>query len=696
MYITDADRRRPEIKGLPIAEEAEKDRQPNRMSETTLQPSSTTPAQVDASPQIVTVDEGDVVSVPQTSQSTLAPSASVQPPPPQPAVAAPTAVQRNEPTAQPLDAPAQDSARLEANQRAGGGKDGEGKLGAVDSDDDDDDASGLAGSRSEEEEEEGGADVGSEVSEEEEEEEEEEEAEKPAETKKPGDAEPTAKSMMAKNPAVAESLKATITVDPEVARGAVDDLDAGSSVAAGGAAAAHSVRDADDHLDVEVGTSRARGAKPKRAKTSATPRKDKKKKKKKQQKGARAAGKDEESDGAAEGAEAVVEEEEVDEEEAVADDGDSDVSEPEDAEGASKKKREEAAADSDEGEGDEIVRRARIMQAIKEYRKTVPNGPQAEIGMPLHMLRQIKKYYKDQACTEFWAAAFAYGYVRVIGGVEVLNERFDPCKRLIGMSLKLRGASESVESNLSELRRPMLYYGKKIAKMMESSGSSPLAELIFGTVQILKNVHGENVKKEAYEAMMASVGARGQGPTSYVRGDDLEAAAQRGAASNFGAAAQDVPEFVPQQVYAAPPDSPQQQQQQTAVAEPAPTPAAAAAATASQGGAQEQQRQPEEAINLQHPEAPEAAADGGEPIDMVHGEAEDDADIASSAAAEEAAARGGKGKQKKADGGGGATRSQSSSSEDDDGATTATSVYKIDMGGAKGKGKRGKRQAKKR
>jgi len=340
-----------------------------------------------------------------------------------------------------------------------------------------------------EEEDEGVGDGGGEKGDDEEEEEEEGEDDDTASAAK---TELDAGKFLQMHPDMSEKMRETIPVAPENKH--------------------------DDDGDEEIPSFEPVKEKPKRKKAEPKPKASKKPRKK------QASEISEEADGAVEEGqeEPVAAEEEVEEE----------VEEEE----------EEEAVDSDSDvDDDEVTSRQRLMGSIKELRKTIVEGPIPDINMPVDMLKKIKKYYVEQSYTEFWIYTLSIAYTEVIGVIERANTAFDPFGRMFGpnYSLRLEGAKEAVEGNISRLRIPIKYYAKKLGKKLRGQ-YSPMLELVGITVSILSKVHIENIRKEAVEAY-----------NRRFKGQDMPAMMSGMSATGMGLNQQphDPPVFKPQQVY---------------------------------------------------------------------------------------------------------------------------------------------------
>lgn len=194
---------------------------------------------------------------------------------------------------------------------------------------------------------------------------------------------------------------------------------------------------------------------------------------------------------------------------------------------------------------DEINTKEKLMASIKDMRKIVVNGPIPEIGMPVKLLLSIKGYYKEEYNKEFWLGVLSMAYCTIIGRIEALNEQFDPFGKIFHYSLKLKGAQEAIEGNLSQLRNPLSYYAKRIAKIIPKN-QAPLMQLVGTTIAILSKVHENNVRMEAMEAFRNSMAS---GTTSAATAAMTGPIFDLGNPAMSGGNGSPPPTFKPQTVY---------------------------------------------------------------------------------------------------------------------------------------------------
>ena len=170
----------------------------------------------------------------------------------------------------------------------------------------------------------------------------------------------------------------------------------------------------------------------------------------------------------------------------------------------------EEEKDETPGEDEDMVK----MRLIEEINTMMADGflpPQSpSFNMDIRTLTKIKEYQEAAASDAFGIQLIGWGWINVIGILEQANDRFDPAARIFGpgKGLKLNGASEKVSKNIRRYRASFKYLWKKVAnKKLEEY--SPLITMALVTLDILKSVHIENVRKEMRETAAAELNRPG-------------------------------------------------------------------------------------------------------------------------------------------------------------------------------------------
>ena len=146
---------------------------------------------------------------------------------------------------------------------------------------------------------------------------------------------------------------------------------------------------------------------------------------------------------------------------------------------------------------DEYIEKTKIIEEIKSYAKmgVLPPQPPA-FSMPLSLLRKIRDYMSSKADEIMGIGMLGTAWVQVIGVVEKLNGTYDPFAKIFGMGLKLSGAKEAVSEkiHLYEAVFKHIY-----AKLPKSKEMNPWVQFGLVTVQILAEVHMQNLRREMAE-----------------------------------------------------------------------------------------------------------------------------------------------------------------------------------------------------
>jgi hypothetical protein len=167
----------------------------------------------------------------------------------------------------------------------------------------------------------------------------------------------------------------------------------------------------------------------------------------------------------------------------------------------------------EEPEEDEDVVKLRLLEEINEFIASGYLPPQQpSFSMDIPTLTKIKEFQERAASDAFGIQMIGYGWISLINILETVNERFDPAAKVFGpgRGLKLHGVTEKVSKNIRRYRPSFKYLWKKLGnKKLEEY--SPLIALGLVTVEIFKNVHMENVRRE----MRQSAAAELQRPGAY-------------------------------------------------------------------------------------------------------------------------------------------------------------------------------------
>jgi hypothetical protein len=145
----------------------------------------------------------------------------------------------------------------------------------------------------------------------------------------------------------------------------------------------------------------------------------------------------------------------------------------------------------------EYIEKMRVIEEIKALSALGIVPPQEPaFSMPLSLLSKIRDYMQSRVDEIMGVGMIGVGWTQVIGLIEKLNNRYDPFAKMFGMGLKLNGAKDAVESKIHLYENVFKHiYRKYIPK----SEGSPWMQFVLVTVQILGEVHMENMKKEMLE-----------------------------------------------------------------------------------------------------------------------------------------------------------------------------------------------------
>lgn len=169
------------------------------------------------------------------------------------------------------------------------------------------------------------------------------------------------------------------------------------------------------------------------------------------------------------------------------------------------KKKKKVDADQDVNavvdEDTEAMEKMHLIEDIKENSAMglVPPQPPA-YNMPLKLLRQIQKFQEEKAAEIMAMGMMGTGLVSIVGMLETLNGRFDPVGKLLGHGLKLNGAREKVEEQLSAYKVPFTRMYRNLKKKGHSMEPPPWVQIILITGGILKEVHLSNLYREMQES----------------------------------------------------------------------------------------------------------------------------------------------------------------------------------------------------
>lgn len=169
------------------------------------------------------------------------------------------------------------------------------------------------------------------------------------------------------------------------------------------------------------------------------------------------------------------------------------------------------AEEEEEEEEDEDVVKLRLLDEINSMMADGFLPPQQpSFNMDIKTLTKIKEYQEAAASEAFGIQLIGWGWINLIGIVENVNEKFDPAAKIFGpgKGLKLRGAAEKVSKDIRRYRTSFKYLWKKMAsKKLEEY--SPLITMALVTLDIIKKVHVENVRKEMRETAAAELSRPG-------------------------------------------------------------------------------------------------------------------------------------------------------------------------------------------
>lgn len=172
---------------------------------------------------------------------------------------------------------------------------------------------------------------------------------------------------------------------------------------------------------------------------------------------------------------------------------------------------EEKVEEPEEEEEDEDVVKLRLIDEINSMMADGFLPPQnPSFSMDIKTLTKIKEYQEAAASEAFGIQLIGWGWINLIGIVENINEKFDPAARIFGpgKGLKLHGAAEKVSKNIRRYRTSFKYLWKKMSNR-KLEEYSPLITMALVTLDILKNVHVENVRKEMRESAAAELNRPG-------------------------------------------------------------------------------------------------------------------------------------------------------------------------------------------
>lgn len=143
------------------------------------------------------------------------------------------------------------------------------------------------------------------------------------------------------------------------------------------------------------------------------------------------------------------------------------------------------------------------MKLIEEINNMTAEGflpPQPpSISFSVEVLTKILQHQQRAADQQFGVDLMNFGFCNLVHFIEGANEYFDPCGRLFGgRSLKLKGLTEKVMSNINAYKRPFRkIYGSLKTDRLEKA--SPYIMMAIITSRLVQQTHVENVRKEMKE-----------------------------------------------------------------------------------------------------------------------------------------------------------------------------------------------------
>jgi hypothetical protein len=165
-------------------------------------------------------------------------------------------------------------------------------------------------------------------------------------------------------------------------------------------------------------------------------------------------------------------------------------------------------------EEDEIIEKMRLIEDIKEASRMGFIPPQQpNSGMPVKLLRQIKRFQDEMAMQALNVGLMGHGLVQLVGVLETLNGRFDPMAKIMGTGLKLQGAKGEVEANLDKYSVPFTKIYRNMRKKGMAGEMPPWLQITLTTVGILTAVH----KKNMYEEISKNAEAELHDPESIAK-----------------------------------------------------------------------------------------------------------------------------------------------------------------------------------